>query len=338
MPPVVMSRARVAQAAPLGAVDSDVPVRVLVGPDLFLRREAIAHWRTRWQPGGAPDAASSRFDLAEHALSDVLAAAASGSLFSPRQFIVAQGLEAVPAKEHGPLLAYLDSPCPTTFLVLAAGKLDGRSKLAQALSQRRLIDHLEPPAPHALVGYLMARARAQHMALTPGAAALLAERIGPDVGLLQQSLEKVALSVAGPGGDARPIERADVDAMVVPTREASVFALTDAIGQGPWSKASCALADLLHGGEEPLVILAMLIRQVRLLLAAQQAPKTLGVPAFVAKTLLRQAGRLPRRALRAALADLQACDLALKRSRLPPAVALERAIWPLVATAERGPA
>lgn len=335
MPADVMPPAA-ARRAPASNTGADVPIRVLLGPDLFLRREAIAQWQARWQPDGARDAATLRFDFSEHSLADVLAAAVSGSLFSPRQFIVAQGLEAVPAKEHGALLTYLDAPCPTTFLLLAADKLDGRSKLSQALAQRRLVDRLEPPAPHALVGYLMARARAQHIALAPGAAALLAERIGPDVGLLQQSLEKVALSVTAPGARARPIERADVDALVVPTREASVFALTDAIGQGPWSKASCALADLLHGGEEPLVILAMLIRQVRLLLAAQQTPQSLGVPGFVAKTLVRQASRLPRRALRGALADLQACDLALKSSRLPPAAALERAIWPLVATAEQG--
>ena len=305
-------------------------MRVLVGSDAALRAEAQARLAQAWL-GDQAAAQTERFDLREQPLSAVLEAAASAPLFAARRLIVARALDAVAAADHPPLLAYLARPVPTTLLLFWADKLDARQKLSQALQRAGAIERVAGPTSHGLQSFVLARARERGMALLPAAAAALCERVGADVGLLAQSLEKLSLYQPGPAA----IDVADVHTVVAPTREASIFALTDAVTSGPWNKASAALAALLTGGEEPLVILAMLVRQVRLLLAAQGPRPVTGVPPFVAESLKRHAARIPRDALRAALADLQACDAALKRSRVAPLLILERAVWPLATAAAR---
>ncbi len=67
------------------------------------------------------------------------------------------------------------------------------------------------------------------------------------------------------------VTREDIDAMAIPQPEAIVFHLTDAISLGDFNKAASILSDLLHMGEPPAKILAILSRHLRQLYSARLA-------------------------------------------------------------------
>ncbi|MBI5830952.1 MAG: DNA polymerase III subunit delta [Armatimonadetes bacterium] len=90
----------------------------------------------------------------------------------------------------------------------------------------------------------------------------LVERCGLDAQRLTNEVEKLIAYV----GEREEIDVDDVRHMVAATAELSVFDLVDAVGRREARHALDQLERLLGQGADPFMILAMLIRQVRLLL------------------------------------------------------------------------
>src|SRR5262249_60566479 len=116
------------------------------------------------------------------------------------------------------------------------------------------------PRPGELAGWLRARARADGFELEPDAAALLVEYCGDDLTRLRGELEKAAL--AG-GPENRRVRAADVRAVVGEHRLRHIFDLTRALTARDTGRALALCESLLNAGEEPLVVLTMLVREVR---------------------------------------------------------------------------
>ena len=255
-------------------------------------------------------------------------------VLAPRRWVHGQHLEKLPAADQASLVAYLRDPCPTTVLVLTGERLDGRSKLAQAARTAGVLTVLEGPKPAELPRWILLRAQAAGWRMTQAAAARLGDLVGPELGVLAMSLEKLSLHA----GDNEPIEVDDVVAVMASTRDASIFELTGAISRRDWATASIRLRALVGDGEAPLLLLNMVVRQARLLLGAKQAggraqdlAHALGVRPFVAEHLLRDARGFAEDELLRALSDAEACDLALKNSRIAPVLHLDHLLAQLCA-------
>jgi DNA polymerase III subunit delta len=120
--------------------------------------------------------------------------------------------------------------------------------------------------------------------------------VGADLGQLTDAIERLVLYAAG-----REVSAEDVEAVVTSTRTRSVFELSDAIGEGDAARALAALGSLLKAREPGLRILAMIARQVRLLLQARglldekankyRMAEALKLPPFVVDKLESQARR-----------------------------------------------
>ena len=110
--------------------------------------------------------------------------------------------------------------------------------------------------------------------------------MGGDLRVVANEVDKLA-TYAGPG---QAIDVADVEALVSQASEASIFACVDAVAQGDRRTALSSLAELLEEGEKPERVLALVGRQVRLLLQAKDLTmrgedqeaigRALGVPPF----------------------------------------------------------
>ena len=114
------------------------------------------------------------------------------------------------------------------------------------------------------------------------------------------------------------------------SRHYNIFALTDTLGEAAPQKRLAALDHLLDLGEPPPRILAMLARQLRLLIRVKEssgAPgdlaKSLNLPQGVVKRLPQQAARFSETALRSHLFLLHRIDYHLKTSAGAPRVWLE---------------
>jgi DNA polymerase-3 subunit delta len=198
--------------------------------------------------------------------------------------------------------------------IVAAG---GRSEAAVA------------PRPSGLAAWIEGEARERGLALAPGAARELAERLGSRVTegdverrhltrVASTELDKLALRHAVDGG---PVSVDDVQALVAVATPASVWALTDAVGERRRETALAALDRLLDTTPEP-VVLAALHKRVRDLLevgdrfaAGQRPPEVVaatGLHPYVAEKMQAQARYWTTAELRAALEGLLELDAMVK--------------------------
>ena len=215
------------------------------------------------------------------------------------------------------LLKYLADPNPTTVLVLTSRGIDGRSRLVTATKKIGVVQKFAALSRDAdAVGFVRSLARERGWDIDSDAAEAIVEAVGTSQAAVVDALERAWLH-AGTG----QVTRQDVAAVVMPTREAVVFDLTDAVGMGNRREALGVVDRLFSDRSIPpssqaLMLVGLLARQVRLVWTASLAgPKTAqvaGVPPFVARKLQAQAQRFDEARLRRAHAGLVQLDMDLK--------------------------
>lgn len=298
--------------------------RRVAGPD----GPALARWRTT--------GATTR-------VAEIAERVATATLFGGGTIVVVEdpGPLLRAADEREALLATLSAVAPGNALAFLE-PVDGSSRRAASLDALRdavraaggEVRQLVAPKEGAMARWIEERARERGIALAPGAAELLARKIGAfvregDVDRRRQGqlaiaeLEKLALfRLEG------PIRREDVDALVADAVPGSTWALLDAVGERRARDAAALVERVLDATPEP-VVLAVLHRRVRdLLLLADGRSRGETLPAlaramklkeYPAKKLWAQAAAWTVEELEGALEGLLELDTALKRKGGAPA-------------------
>ncbi len=303
--------------------ETPLPVVALVSASAFLLDTAIHAVRAKVL-AQAPDFNSDVCSPTADGVYQAIGAAQTLPMMATHRWVHLPDAHRLDAKSVLPLLAYIDKPQPSAVLCLSADKFDQRTKLAMALNKKGAMFSLEPPKPAQLPGWVVKHAQELRLGIDADAASLLVDLCGHDLGMLSNTLEKVALFA----GDGVTVTADHVSQSVAATRIASIFALTDAVGQKNWGTASTTLRNILGGGESALVVLTMLTRQLRQLLqvkifqqsmggpGARHLAQSLGVRPFVAELLQSQARQYSVTQLQSALAAAAETDVKLKSSRL----------------------
>ena len=260
-------------------------------------------------------------------------------MMSKRRLIVVRDADAWDAKELDQLSAYCALPIDETCIVFVADKVDQRMKFFTAFKKRGVLLKLDPLPERALPGFVRDEMRRRKLRVAPDAAEMIVTEVGAELGSLVDAIERLELYVTADQG-RREVLAADVEAVVSSTRTRSVFELSDAIGEGDAGRALNALGSLLRAREPGLKILAMIGRQVRLLLHARQllddkTPRgamagALALPPFIADKLADQARRFDAAQLVTMHAAIHRTDLLLKSSKLEDARWLELLVLELV--------
>ncbi len=218
-----------------------------------------------------------------------------------------------PAAAIDALVQYIQSPSPTTTLVIHGSGIDGRSKLVNACKKGGYAHKFEAlKKDDEAVAFVLAEAHAQRRALARDAAVMLVTAVGTGRSELLAALDQAMLH-AGDG----PITLADVEVMVARTREGNIFHLTDAVGRGDARAALAVLAQMFSAGEKEtgvaMQVLAMLTRQIRLIFTAKVGgPDAIKLPPFLLRQLETQARGYSELRLRTAYASLVRLDHDLK--------------------------
>lgn len=311
------------------------PVYCLYGEDDYRREEALEQLLDALLIEGARDLNLEQIQPEEAERGSMLGSARTLPFLSARRVVLIRGADALSREQQEELLTYLNDPSPTTCLVLTAMRLDLRTRLAAAIQKKGGLLRFDRLDAASLKDSLLAAARGRDKRLSPEAIELLIALAGDDLRQLIYSVEKAALFV----GEREEIGPRDIEALVGETRARSIFQLTDAVGARDLDVALCCLTSLLESGEEPLAILGMLARQIRLLLKAktlqeQAAPssamaRALGVPPRVVATLAEQGASLSWQQLSHALRCLSGADLAIKTGRAGAPSVLSRLVWDL---------
>ncbi|MBZ0168642.1 DNA polymerase III, delta subunit [Candidatus Methylomirabilis lanthanidiphila] len=265
----------------------------------------------------------------------ILGSARTLPFLASRRVVLVRGIEELSREQQEELLAYLNDPCPTSCLVLTARRLDLRTRLAAALQKKGVLLRFDRLETDSLKESLTAAARERGVRLRSEAVSLLIALVGDDFRQLIYNVEKLALFV----GEREEIGAKDVEALVGETRVRSIFQLTDAVSSKSLDVALRCLTSLLESGEEPLAVIGMLGRQIRLLVRAkalreQSIPVSrmtheLNLPPRVTAALAEQSASRSWRELSGALQSLSETDLAIKTGRAAAPVLLTGLVWDL---------
>jgi DNA polymerase-3 subunit delta len=172
------------------------------------------------------------------------------------------------------------------------------------------------------------------------AAAQLVELIGSDTRLAALEIDKVLSYV----NRARPVSRADVEALTTRVDQPDIFALVDALGARDGREASTRLHILLEE-QDCMSIFGMVVRQFRLLLLVREVLDAGGgqpqveealrgepfrVTGWNAKKLIPQAKQFSMGGLEQIYRRLLALDETFKSSQMDASVAMDLFIADLV--------
>lgn len=224
-------------------------------------------------------------------------------------------------------------------------KLGGLFRWARRQGDAVLLREFPAKRGGELTEWLDARARSLGVRLDATGRQALLGSVGGDLRVMAGELEKLAL-YAGPGGT---ISEAHVRALVSHTREANVFAIVDAIGEGGWQRAIAEMRRLMDEGSHPLYILTMIQRQFRLIAQARALYEEVGnwgnverelvrrlkVHEYVAGKVTAQARRYSPQAVQNIYAMLVETDAEIKTGRKEMALALEHLVLKMAAEAGR---
>ncbi len=153
-------------------------------------------------------------------------------------------------------------------------------KLAEQQKGKTVIECKQPAAAE-LPRWINERAKKRGGSIEPAAVQRLAALIGGDLRRLDSEINKLITYVNA----QRSITEKDVNLLVVDASTSSVFDLVDVLGKRDGKRAAHELHHLLDQGENPLGLLAMIVRQYRLLILVKELqPRNLS-PDAIAKEL-----------------------------------------------------
>jgi DNA polymerase-3 subunit delta len=233
------------------------------------------------------------------------------------------------------LIAYVGQLAPTTDLVFVETEsLDKQHPLLKAAAgMGASIVNFGEPDQQDLLPWITRRAKDIGATIEPAAAEMLGRLVGPNLRILNNEIEKLALYV----NSQRPIQAADVELLVPYREEAEKFGLSNAIGQRNARRAYDQLRKELDDGQSPMAILFSIAAQVRALIEVKDMAERGLSPAeiaaakgwksdYAAKMRLREANNFSMRRLEEILEILLETDVEIKSGRLEPALALDMLI------------
>ncbi len=200
------------------------PIYYLVGQEAYFHDQFIRTLTVRL----FPDKASQDLNLTvlygtENTLQDLMGAIFSYPMMADRRLVVVRSFNKMSISDPEALSKYLNNPQKTTCLVLSASE-EGRTKIFKEIRQKAVVVPCKPLREYQVADWLIALAKSKDLQLTPEAAQMMVDHLGPHLLVLEQELAKLADYKTG----QNEITLQDVEE-VTGTSGADIFALQKAL-------------------------------------------------------------------------------------------------------------
>ena len=240
------------------------------------------------------------------------------------------------------LVSYIPQVPESAVLVfLCRGKADARKKLYTAIKKTGGVVTFAPLADAELNAWVVKTFAGLGKSCSPQVASVLTFTVGTDTALLHTEISKLA----GLAGDRDTITEEDVHAVATRSVECTVFEMVDAVVAGQQGKAFQLLRDMLITGSDRLGILAMLLRQFRLMQhilimryekqSDAAIKQKLGVAPFAAERMLRQVQGYSGSAIKQAVDICLTTEYKVKSGQMNQEGSLEAAMLQIFALRRR---
>ena len=263
-------------------------------------------------------------------------------LFAQKRLVVLRDFDALSTSEREHVIERASQLPDGLVLVVesAVEKLEtvAHKRLAELASRNGAAVQCAPLDEAETLERVLARFRREEYKIDPDALDLLIESVGTALIDLSNEVDKILLAA----GDSKHVTRELVEAVVGKYRTVTLFSVLDAAGSSAPGTWLPRLATLLESGEEPVFIVAMLLRRVVSLMEVQRvlaergravsndralADAIAATPSpFFAGKLREQAARIRPAMLESLLANLRWADLRLKTTSLDARAVIEEAL------------
>ena len=313
-------------------------VYLFEGPEENIKASALEALRKALLPEGLEELNETLMDAP--ATDAVIAACETLPFMADKRLVVIREHPALTgrADAEDKLLRYLPDVADSCVLVfLCRGKADARKKLYTTIKKHGSIVTFAPLTDQELNAWIVKSFASLGKSCSPQTASLLAFTVGSDTALLKTEIDKLC-ALCGNRGE---VEERDIAAVATRSVECTVFEMVDAVVAGQEGKAFSLLRDMLTTGSDRLGILAMLLRQFRLLqhvkiMQFEKQPSAaikqkLGIAPFAAERCIRQAQGYNGRESKQAVDICLQTEYKVKSGQLNQEGALEAAMLQLFA-------
>lgn len=263
-------------------------------------------------------------------------------LFATRRLVVLRNFDALSTTLRERVIEIASALPDGLVLVVesAVEKLEtvAHKKLADVASRNGVVVACASLDESETLERVLARLRREEYRVDPDALDLLIESVGTALIDLANEVDKIMLAA----GETKHVTRDLVESVVGKYRTVTLFSLLDTAGSSAPATVLPRLATLLESGEEPVFVVAMLLRRVVSLMEVQRvlvergramsndralADAIAATPSpYFAGRLREQATRIKPAMLESLLANLRWADLRLKTTSLDPRCVIEEAL------------
>lgn len=175
-------------------------------------------------------------------------------LLSKKRVVILKDIHKLNEYERRAILKYIDSPSPTTCLILTTQKIDLQKKFFKTICEKVKSEDFRKTSTHSRKMAIGNYAMGLNLKIEDGAVELLEEYLGPNLTAITNEIKKLQSYV----GDKDTITESDVKAIVGESKIEDIFKLQDSVGERKSREAIESLNNLLQWGEKPLSILLRL--------------------------------------------------------------------------------
>ncbi|MCL1996377.1 MAG: DNA polymerase III subunit delta [Defluviitaleaceae bacterium] len=246
--------------------------------------------------------------------------------FSERRLIIAKktGLFAAGAKADGASLATIP---PTSTLIFVEENVDKRTRLYKELAKIGYAADFVIPKESELINWVVAYFKKHKKQISTSTAKYFLQSVVHDMNTIVMEMGKLAAYCD------EEVTQKHIDLLTTKSAETKIFDMLKAVGKKDLNHALVIYNNMIQAKTEPLMILAMLARQFRLILrtkalAAQgktgeQIAKELAVQTFVVKECLLQGKNFKYNALIDALEQCLITDINIKTGKTESVLGVE---------------
>ena len=223
-----------------------------------------------------------------------------------------------------------DIPSSTCLVFYERGKADARRKLYGAIKKHGAIVLFDTLDSEELNKWIMQTMRSLGKEMSYAVASNLAFTVGKDAALLKGEMEKLTAHT----GERAQVTAEDIQAVATRSLEASVFDMVDALVEGKTPQAFSLFENMLRTGGSRFAILAMIMRQYRILFhyktlkesgaSPMDIKSRLGIPPFAVDRAAKQAAAYTADQLKNAIALCVDTEFSVKSGRMAEEGSVER--------------
>ena len=308
-------------------------VLLFEGDEEHLKQDALAELRRAVLPEGMETL--NETVLSDPSVDQLIADTETQPFMSDKRLVIVRDFPALMGRAEADerLISYLPSVPETAILLFyCTGKPDGRKKLYSAIKKQGGIVTFASLRGAELTRFVTDTFKQDGKECDDRTAEYLIFTVGSDTGLLVSEIHKISSYAEGRSS----VLAEDISLLATPSTECTVFQMVDAVVTGQRTRAFTLLRNLLLSGTDRMAILAMLLRQYRLLqhIKIMQYEKKggdyirniLGVPPFAVDQYLRQASSYTGGLVKKAVQICFDTEYAVKSGRILPDGALETVV------------